>query len=63
MDYNIYGLNRDNSKKEIVGQMHGAPEDKSSHAFAIHFCTWVTAYEMRHTREYGYEAELITGAE
>ena len=59
MDYNIYSLNRDNSKKEIVGQMHSAPEDKSSHAFAMFFCAWVTTYEKRHAREYGYEAEQV----
>lgn len=59
MDYQIWSLNRDNSKKEIVGQIHSAPDDKSSHAFAVVFCAWVTSYEKRHSAEYGYEAEPV----
>jgi len=62
-DYTIYRLNTD-ATKEAVGTMHGAPEDKTSYAFAVVFCQWVTTFERgRIVENCGYEAEPVTTIE
>jgi len=58
MDYTIYRLNTDNTR-EVAGTMHGAPEDQTSHAFAVALTAWVGTYCRGDIGNCGYEAEPV----